>query len=171
MTQAIDTAVEPTVLEYHYDAPKELVFDAWTLTEHLEHWNYPFPGFTCEYQVANIEPGGSSLHKMTTPHGIEIWLLTKYDDIVPPERIVFRQYMSNQNGDILPNPQMPNWPKEMRTTVDLFGNSDKTRLTLTWEPIDPTEDEAQTFELTRTEHDKGWMGGLNNLSQYLQTLE
>jgi hypothetical protein len=37
---------------------------------------------------------------------------------------------------------MPNWPKEMRTTINLEEANGKTQLQLIWQPIDPTKEEA-----------------------------
>lgn len=162
--------VEPTILTREYDAPRQLVFDAWTQAEHLQNWMFPAEGFTCKYVLADIRPGGSSLHKMTAPNGFEIWLLTKYEEIDPPHSLVFRQYLSNEAGDILPNPQNPNWPKEMQTTIKLEEVQDKTRLQLIWQPINPTREEAEAFEATRSDHEKGWGGGLELLIAYLKSM-
>ncbi len=162
--------VEPTILTREYDAPRQLVFDAWTQAEHLQHWMFPAEGFTCKYVSADIRPGGSSLHKMTAPNGFEVWLLTKYEEITPLESLVFRQYLSNEAGDILPNPQNPNWPKEMQTTIKLEEVAGKTLLQLIWQPINPTQEEAEAFEATRSEHEMGWGGGLALLVGYLKTL-
>ncbi|MGW8247964.1 MAG: SRPBCC family protein [Acidiferrobacterales bacterium] len=164
-------AVEPTILTREYDAPRQLVFEAWTNPDHLKNWQVPFKGFICEFHHADIKPGGSSLHKMTAPNGFEMWLLTRYEAITPPESLVFRQYVSNEAGDILPNPQNPNWPKEMRTTINLREEGGKTRLELIWQPIDPTRAEAEAFEASRPEHDKGWGGGLEMLVSYLEELQ
>jgi len=131
---------------------------------------FPFQGFTCEYLAADIRPGGSSLHKMTAPNGFEMWLLTKYEAITPPESLVFRQYNSNESGDILPNPQIPNWPKEMRTIIELEEAAGKTRLQLIWQPINPSKEEAEAFVASRPDHEKGWGGGLEQLDVYLGTL-
>lgn len=163
-------AIQPTILTREYNAPRQLVFDAWTQPEHLKNWQFPFKGFKCEFASADIRPGGSSLHKMTTPNGFEMWLLTKYEEITPPESLVFRQYNSNEAGDILPNPQMPNWPRELRTTIKLDEVGGKTKLQLIWQPINPTEEEAEAFESSRSEHGKGWGGGLEQLDAYLGTL-
>ena len=164
-------AVEPTILTREYNAPRQLVFDAWTNPDHLKNWQFPFKGFQCEFSRADIKPGGSSLHKMTAPNGFEMWLLTKYEALTPPESLVFRQYVSNEAGDILPNPQNPNWPKELRTTIELEEVQGKTTLRLIWQPIDPTREEADAFEASRSEHDKGWGGGLEMLVSYLDQLQ
>ena len=170
MSNDNEITVEPTILTREYSAPRQLVFDAWTQPEHLKNWMFPQKGFICEYVSANIKPGGSSLHKMTAPNGFEMWLLTKYEAITPPESLVFRQYNSNEAGDILPNPQMPNWPKDLRTTIKLEEVGGKTKLQLIWQPINPTKEEAEAFEVSRPEHDKGWGGGLQMLDNYLGSL-
>lgn len=170
MSNDNEITVKPTILTREYNAPRQLVFDTWTQPEHLKNWQFPFKGFTCEFVSADIKHGGSSLHKMTAPNGFEMWLLTKYEEISPPESLVFRQYNSNETGDILPNPQMPNWPKELRTTIKLEEVGSKTKLQLIWQPINPTREEAEAFESSRSEHGKGWGGGLEQLEGYLGTL-
>jgi len=170
MSNDKEITVEPSILTREFDAPIQLVFDAWTQVEHLKNWQFSENGFTCEYVSADIKPGGSSLHKMATPNGFEMWLLTKYEEISPPEKLVFRQYMSNEAGDILTNPQMTNWPKEMRATVKLEDVDGKTKLQFIWEPIDPTEEEVETFEASCAQHGDGWGAGLNQLTLYLVTL-
>lgn len=170
MSEDIVVMVEPTILTREYDAPRQLVFDAWTKVDHIKNWQFPFEGFKCEFISTDISAGGSTLHKMIAPNGFEMWLLTKYESITPPESLVFRQYVSNEAGDILPNPQNPDWPKEMRTTINLSEVAGKTKLELIWQPIDPTPVEARAFEESRPDHNKGWGGGLEQLISYLGTI-
>ncbi|MDJ0705066.1 MAG: metalloregulator ArsR/SmtB family transcription factor [Leptolyngbyaceae cyanobacterium MO_188.B28] len=170
MSSDNEHTVEPTIITREFNAPRQLVFDAWTQPEHLKNWMFPQKGFTCEYVSADIKPGGSSLHKMTAPNGSEMWLLTKYEEVTSPESLVFRQYISNEAGDILSNPQMPNWPKELRTTIKLEEMGGKTKLQLIWQPINPTKEEAEAFEASRSQHGAGWGGGLDQLAAYLETL-
>ncbi len=170
MSSDNEISVVPSILIREFHAPRQLVFDAWTQVEHLKNWMFPQKGFTCEYLSAEIKPGGSSLHKMIAPNGHEIWLLTKYEEVYSPEALVFRQYNSNESGDILPNPQMPNWPKELRTTIKLEEVDGKTKLQLIWQPINPTKEEAEAFEASRSQHGKGWGGGFDQLTTYLGTL-
>lgn len=168
MTNNKKQNVEPTILTRDYQAPIQLVYEAWTQVEHLSKWMMPQSGFECEYAKANICTGGSTLHKMISPTGHQMWLLTEYEALTPPSCIVFRQYMSNEQGDKLGNPQMPGWPKELRTTVELAEiEPGQTRLTLTWQPIDATEVEAKVFNASRAHHGKGWEAGLEQLDKYL----
>ena len=102
-----------------FNAQRQLVFDAWTKVKHLNNWMFPFAGCTCEFLSANIVDGGDSHHKITMPDGSEMWLYTKYEKVLPPEKLVFLQYFSNQSGDIIPMPNIPNWPKDMLATLYL----------------------------------------------------
>lgn len=170
MTSGKEISVEPTIFTREFDAPRQLVFDAWTQTEHLDNWMFPQKGFVCEFTTPDIRPGGTSLQKMVAPNGFEMWLLSNYEEVDPPKRLVFRQYNSNENGDILPNSQMPNWPKELRTTVLFEEVGDRTRLQLIWQLVNPTREEADTFEASRSQHGKGWEGGFDQLTTYLGSL-
>lgn len=170
MSDEKDISVEPTILTWDYDAPQERVFEAWTQIEQLQQWMAPAAGFACEYTSADIRPGGSSLHRMTAPNGFEMWLLTKYEEVTPPQGLVFRQYNSNKAGDVLPNPQMPDWPRELRTTIKLEQAGDKTHLKLVWQPMHATREEADAFENSRGEHGRGWSGGLEMLETHLASL-
>ena len=166
-----DKKPEPSVITRDFNAPRQLVFDAWTRVEHLNNWMFPMPGCRCEFVQADISDGGTSLHKITMPNGHEMWLFTRYEEVRSPERLVFLQYMSNADGEILPNPQMPDWPRDMVATL-LFEEieGDATRLTFYWEPRNPTDAELAVFEATRADHGKGWGAGMEQLQNYLSTL-
>ena len=110
-------AVVPSEIVREFNAPRQLLFDAWTQVEHLNNWMFPMPGCTCDFVSANIVAGGDSLHKITMPNGNEMWLLTKYEEVVAPERLVFLQYFSNESGEELAMPHMPDWPKDMLATL------------------------------------------------------
>lgn len=167
MNEAI--TVEPSVLTKDFKAPMQLVYDAWTQEQHLCKWQVPNNDIRCEYKHADIKTGGSSLHKMTMPNGNEMWLLTQYHELTPPDTIVFTQYASNENGDIMP-PQMPNWPKEIRATIKLSEANGVTQLQFIWQPINPTQEEADAWEASRSEHGKGWGGSFEMLAAYLANL-
>ena len=49
-------------------------------------------------------------------------------------------------------------------------SDDKTKLTFLWEPRNPTAEELQAFEATRSEHGNGWGAGIEQLNSYLESL-
>ena len=73
-----NNSVEASVITREFDAPRQLVFDAWTQVEHLNNWMFPMPGCTCEFVSADIIDGGTSLHRVTMSNGHVMWLFTKY---------------------------------------------------------------------------------------------
>lgn len=160
--------VEPSILSRDFNAPMQLVYEAWTQENHLCHWQVPNANVVCEYQFSDIRTGGSALHKMVMPNGNEMWLLTMYKELTPYTTIIFTQYSSNENGDILPSP-MPNWPKEIRATIKLSETNGVTSMQFIWQPINPTKQEAESWEASRSQHENGWGGSFALLEEYLTT--
>lgn len=164
-----DIVVEPSILTRDFDAPMQLVYEAWTQENHLCQWQVPNADVSCIYKSADIKAGGSALHKMVMPNGNEMWLLTQYHTLDPYHTIVFTQYQSNENGDILP-PSMPNWPKEISATIKLSEANGITSMEFIWQPINPTKEEAEAWEASRSQHGKGWGGSFELLAGYLAKL-
>ncbi|SMF04051.1 Uncharacterized conserved protein YndB, AHSA1/START domain [Alteromonadaceae bacterium Bs31] len=161
----------PSEIVREFNAPRKLVFDAWVEVRHLNNWMFPMPGCSCEFVSADIRDGGSSLHKVTMPNGHQMWLYTKYEVVKSPEKLVFLQYFSNENGDIVPMPHMPNWPKDMLATLWFEELSEvRTKLTFLWEPRNPSPEELEVFESSRSEHGNGWGAGMEQLHRYLESL-
>jgi uncharacterized protein YndB with AHSA1/START domain len=47
--------VEASVIIREFNAPRQLVFDAWTQVTHLNNWMFPMPGCSCEFVSAEIK--------------------------------------------------------------------------------------------------------------------
>ena len=82
------------VIARTFDAPRELVFEAWTDPRHFVHWWGPFPGTNpaCEMDV---RPGGAFRWVMRAPDGADYPLTGVYREIVRPERIVYVQSLKD----------------------------------------------------------------------------
>lgn len=161
--------VEPSILSRDFNAPMQLVYEAWTQESHLCNWQVPNAEIVCEYKFSDIRTGGSALHKMVMPNGNEMWLLTHYQELDPYTTIVFIQYQSNENGDIMP-PPMPNWPREIKATIKLSETNGVTHMQFIWQPVNPTKEEAESWEASRSQHGKGWGGSFELLAGYLAKL-
>src|SRR6202051_2924562 len=72
-----------------FDAPRELVVSAWTDPKHLAQWWGP-NGFTTTTSAFDFRPGGIWRFVMHGPDGRDYQNRVTYDEIVPPERIVYR---------------------------------------------------------------------------------
>ena len=71
------------------DAPRKLVFAAWTDPKHLAQWWGP-NGFTTTTHAFDFRPGGVWRFVMHGPDGRDYQNRITFDEIVPPERIVYR---------------------------------------------------------------------------------
>jgi uncharacterized protein YndB with AHSA1/START domain len=72
-----------------FDAPRELVFDAWTKEEHMSKWWGP-QGFTMTIHQFDMKPGGTWEFIMHGPDGVDFPNTNVFVEIVKPERIVFK---------------------------------------------------------------------------------
>ncbi|BAY99765.1 hypothetical protein NIES37_37480 [Tolypothrix tenuis PCC 7101] len=70
-----------------FNAPRELVFQAWTDPKHIVQWWGP-KGFTTRVTELDLRPGGQSRYVMVGPDGTEYPVKGVFCEIVPPERIV-----------------------------------------------------------------------------------
>lgn len=70
-----------------FDAPRDLVFQAWTDPQHIAQWWGP-RGFTTRVIEMDLRPGGRSRYVMVGPDGTEYPVTGVFQEIVPPERIV-----------------------------------------------------------------------------------
>ena len=70
------------------DAPRELVFDAFTNPEHLARWWGPI-GFTTTTHSFDLRPGGEWRLTMYGPDGRDYENHIVYDEVVRPERLVY----------------------------------------------------------------------------------
>ncbi len=102
------------------DAPRELVFQAWTRPEHLMRWWGPadFTVTTCE---VDFRAGGSYRFCIRSPDGKDFWLRGAYCRIAAPERLDFTCEVDDENGNLY---------AEEFITVTLAEHAGQTKLTL-----------------------------------------
>jgi len=158
--------VEDFVISRAFDAPRELVWKAFTDPEHMKNWWGP-KGFTMRFSRMDFRPGGSYHYCMRSPDGHDMWGKFVYREIVAPERIVFINSFSDENGGVTRHPMAPTWPLEMLSTFTFAEQNGKTTLTIRWSPINATEEELKTFDAGRTGMNQGWSGTFEQLENYL----
>ncbi|HEY1870989.1 MAG TPA: SRPBCC family protein [Chitinophagaceae bacterium] len=102
------------------NAPREMVFKAWTEKDQLEKWWGPkdFTNPVCDVDFA---PGGNILIHMQAPDGTIYPMDGEFHEIVEPERIVFTSAALDKNGNRL---------FEVLNTVTFEDEKGKTKLTL-----------------------------------------
>jgi uncharacterized protein YndB with AHSA1/START domain len=88
---ATNTADREIVSTRVSDAPRELIWRAWTDPQHLTHWWRP-KGFTSTFQDFDMRPGGTWRFVLHRPDGKDYKNEIVYQEIVRPERIVFELF-------------------------------------------------------------------------------
>src|SRR5262249_30365679 len=90
-------AANELIMRRTFNAPRELVFRAWTEPQLLAQWSCP-RGFTCTEQRGELRVGGAFFARMRSPEGTEHRLRGVYREIVPPERLVFTHCWVDESG-------------------------------------------------------------------------
>jgi uncharacterized protein YndB with AHSA1/START domain len=75
------------VLTRAFDAPRDLVFEAWTNCEHVRHW-WGWRTSTMILCEADVRPGGSWRYVTREENGAEVPFTGVYQEVTPPERVV-----------------------------------------------------------------------------------
>jgi uncharacterized protein YndB with AHSA1/START domain len=71
-----------------FDAPRSLVFEAYTSPEHLPHWLLGPPGWTMTVCEMDLRPGGAWHWAWRNSDGREMEMRGVYKEVQPPERVV-----------------------------------------------------------------------------------
>ena len=85
----LDTDPRSIIGSRLFDAPRDLVFSAFTDPAHLAQWWGP-NGFTTTTYSFEFRPGGVWRFVMLGPDGRDYQNRITYEEIVRPERIVYR---------------------------------------------------------------------------------
>ena len=132
------TAQGALVIERVFDAPRELVWKAWTDPEMVKRWWGP-RDYTAPVAEIDFRVGGKSLNCMRSSEGQEIWSVGTYREIVPMERFVTTDSFADADGNVVPATHygMPeDIPLEMLLTVEFEDLGDgRTKMTLRHEGL------------------------------------
>jgi uncharacterized protein YndB with AHSA1/START domain len=159
-------AQRPFIISRAFDAPRELVWKAWSERARLMEWFGP-AGFKMPAAKMDFHPGGSFHYCMESPDGHEMWGKFIYREIVAPEKIVLVNSFSDEDGGITRHPMSATWPLEMLSTFTLAEENGRTTATVHWAPLNATEDERKTFDAAHEGMKQGWTGTFDQLTAYL----
>lgn len=149
------------LITHLFDAPIEVVFEAWTDPEKLRHWYAP-EGCSIEYKYIEVKPGGRFHYQIHDPLNGGGWIIGTYLKILPPEKLVFTIQFSNENGDMTDGytgGMSAVWPGEILTTVTFEPIGNQTKATI-HETV--SEEKAR-----KTGAYQGWIEMFNRLNKQL----
>ena len=164
MTDQANIVTEPGLaIERIFDAPVELVWQAWTQPEHLEKWFGP-KDFTAPAVQNDFHVGGKYLYCMRSPDGQDYWSTGVYREIIQHRRIVATDSFADADGNVVPASHygmQGDFPIEMQTTVTFEAQGNRTKLT-----INQAGMPAGMQEMAGT----GWNQSLDKLAAHLAAI-
>ena len=131
-----------------FDAPRELVFNAWIDGKQMAKWFGP-KGFTTEITKHEAKPGGLSLIVMRGPDGTEYPGKAIFREIQKPQRLVLTSYALKDGKEVL----------ETLVTVTFEEKSSKTTMNVEVKIVKAT-DEAKPYTAGMQQ---GWNETLDKL--------
>ena len=87
-SQSSPEAEREIVITRILNAPRSLVYDAWTDPKHIVHWWGP-KGFTSTIHEIDVKPGGVWRLTMHGPDGVDYPNKIVFKEVVKPERLVW----------------------------------------------------------------------------------
>jgi uncharacterized protein YndB with AHSA1/START domain len=168
------TDKDKIIIERVFDAPRELVWKAWTDPEIIKKWWGP-EGFTAPSIKIDLRVGGKYIFAMKGPEGSEwdkvMYSSGVYKEVVPNEKIAVTDYFSDEHGnkmDPVDFGQDPNTPSEMNSVITFEDVEDgKTKLTITYQR---PENEEQFQAMLKSGMKEGWSSSLNKFAEAVKDL-
>jgi uncharacterized protein YndB with AHSA1/START domain len=77
------------VMTRTFDAPRGLVWEAWTRPEHLRRWMLGPEGWTMPVCKIDLRPGGAHRSVWRHPDHGEMEIRGVYREVAPPERLIY----------------------------------------------------------------------------------
>jgi uncharacterized protein YndB with AHSA1/START domain len=149
-----------------FNAPRELVFKAFTESEHLQNWWGP-KGWLFHVAKADFRSGGVFHYSQKPADGDIMWVKFVYSEVVSSEKIIYTSFFSDEEGNTVRAPFDANWPLETLNTMTLIEHEGKTTLTMIVVPLSTTEEEIKTIEASQEMIQEGFTGTFDQLAEYL----
>ena len=154
-------AGEVTIIRF-FDAPRELVWRAWTDPEHHKKWWGP-KDFTAPHCEIDLKVGGKHLYCMRSADGENIWNSGEFLEVVHLKKLVYTEYFADENGNEI-SPVLYGFPEgwngHMVVTVIFEDEKGKTKITALHAGL-PTGDLSMDAK-------KGWNESLDKLADSLK---
>jgi uncharacterized protein YndB with AHSA1/START domain len=165
---AMQPPADVFVISRTFDAPRDLVYKAWTEADRLAEWWGP-RGFTVEVANLDLRPGGEFHYGLRSPGGQMMWGKWLFRDIAAPKRMVWITTFSDEEGGVTRHPASSTWPLEMLGAMTLAEKDGKTTITIRTVAHAASAEERATFASSFASMEGGFGGTFDQLAQYLKT--
>ncbi len=151
-----------------FDAPREMVWRAWTDPALLNRWYGP--GVETVIHRFDLEPGGVWLNEMKWGENSNFQKM-QFLDVVTGQKLIWHHISCDADWNTAVNPMMPDWPRILLTTVTFADDGGKTMVSLSQQPHEASEAEIACFAETMAGMDKGWGAGYAILDELFSELQ
>lgn len=156
-------------LTYEFDAPKELVFDAFSNAEALNEWWGPVESDNSVIKL-DFRTGGIFHYKMVN-NGKVAYGRFLFGKIQPHDLLEFTNSFADEQGNIVKAPFDIAIPEAIFYRLTFTEHNGKTLLTLTGEPVHASEEEVETFRSINESMQEGFGATFRQLAIYLDNLQ
>ncbi len=150
-----------------FDAPRPLVWRAWTEPDLLARWYGP--GIETVIHEFDLRPGGVWRNEMKWGEKSDLSRMT-FTEVVPEEKIVWHHSSTDADWNVISNPMMEGWPRILLTTVTFKDRGETTDVRLTMVPHEATEAEIACFAAAMENMKSGWGKGFAVIDEVLAEL-
>jgi uncharacterized protein YndB with AHSA1/START domain len=160
---------EQFVYTREFDAPRDIVFAAWTDAARLAKWFGP-AGMDMLRCSIDLRPGGVFHYGMRGPDGQSMWGKWTFREIAAPGLLEFIVSFSDEQRGVTRHPMSDTWPLQVLSTIRFEDIGRRTRVTMTASPIGANETERRTFIENKGSMVQGWSGTAAQLDTYLKSV-
>jgi uncharacterized protein YndB with AHSA1/START domain len=152
-----------------FAAPRELVFEVWTVAEHFARWFAPH-GVEVPLCEMDARPGGAIRFHHRFPAGDLVSIKGVFDEVVAPSRLRFTFTFVDADDRPTAPPRVPDWPvgAHIVMTVELHATRRGTRMTVHHRVAEAEYAGAPSVASHHERAGEGWRQTAERLVDYLE---
>ena len=150
---------------HEFDAPKEMVFDAFTTAEALNEWWGPVETNNTVVSL-DFRPGGIFHYKMEKDGKVSYGRFV-FGRIQPHDLLEFTVAFADENANVVRAPFDIELPREIFYRLMFSEKFGKTIISLTGNPVNATHEEENVFTSIEADMQKGFASTFDQLEQYI----
>lgn len=153
-------------LTYEFNAPKQLVFNAFSTAEALNEWWGPAESKNSAISL-DFRPGGIFHFKMEFGEQVSYGRFI-FDKIEPYDLLEFTNAFADEQANVVEAPFDIPLPREIAYRLVFSEENGKTRIVITGKPVNGTTEEVAGFHSIREDMQRGFAAQFDQLAIYLR---
>ena len=156
-------------VERVFQAPCDIVWQAWTEPERLILWWGPADHIMTVNRF-DLFPGGMFHYGLRSLRGLETWGRLVFIDVTPPEKLAFVNSYSNVSADITRHTSIADYPMEILNICTFKEISQETIFSMKCRPQNATDREKKVFIQNHLNLKNALAATFDQLAQYLASM-